>query len=124
MSQTSFPLFSLSQQHTMVLYGDIMNTPTISHNHMPLHGPSSSDSLTPLPGCLGSSSSISPDNSLLLSALISLYTNISLTSSSLSPRSPQSYAYTQLTRQYQQCQEELKRTNYEYGCLKYVSLFY
>jgi hypothetical protein len=124
MSQAGFPLFPLPQQHTTVSYGDILNTLTISHECAPLHGSGSSDSLSSLTGHFGSNSSTSLDNSLLSSAPISLYTNTSLTaSSSVSPRSPQTYAYTQLARQYQQCKEELKKIDQEHRCLKYMSLF-
>ena len=84
----------------------------------------SSDSLIAFPGHLGSGSSTSPDNSLLSPAQISLYTNTLTDSSSLSPLSPQAHAYTQLTRQYQQCQDNLKKVNQDYECLKYVTLFY
>src|SRR6266576_5085673 len=106
MSQVSFPLFPFPQQHTTVSYGDILNTSTVSCDHVPLHRSSSLDSLTSLTGHLRSGSFTSPDNSLLSSAPISLYTNTSLSAfSSLSPRCPQTYAYTELVHQYQQCQE-------------------
>jgi hypothetical protein len=53
-----------------------------------------------------------------------MYSNASLTpSSSVSPGSPEIFAYTQLARQYQQSQEELKKINQEYARLKYVYLF-
>ena len=121
MSQSGFPLFPLPEQHSTVSYGNILNTPMVSRNRVPLHGSGSSDSFASLPGHLRSGSSISPDTSLLSP----LYTNTSLTgSSSLSPGSPQAYAYTQLARQYKQCQEELKKVNQEYGRLKYVFIFY
>ena len=124
MSQSGFPLFPLPEQHSTVLYGDILNTPTVSCDCVPLHGSGSSNTSASLPGHLRSGSSISPNNSLLSSAPISLYTDTSLSASSLSPGSPQLHAYTQLTCQYQQCQEELKKVNQKYGRLKYVSLFY
>jgi hypothetical protein len=123
MSQADFNMFPLSQQHTTVSYGDVLNTPTISRDHMSLQGSGSLDSVTTLSGHLGSGSSVSPDNSLFSSAPISMYTNTSLSGSSLSPGSPQAYAYTRLARQYQQSQEELKKINQEYGRLKYVPLF-
>ena len=119
MSQAGFNLFPLSQHQATVSYSDILNTLTISRDRVSL---GSSDSVTALSGHLGSGSPISPDNSLLSSAPISLFTNTPLSiSSSLSPGSPQTYAYTQLVRQYQQSQEELKKVNQEYGHLKYVS---
>jgi hypothetical protein len=111
MSQAGLPLFPIPQQRTTVSYGDVLNTPTLSHDHLPLHGS----------GSPGSGLSISPDNSLLSSAPISLFSNISSTSSSsFSPGSPQAHAYSQLARQYQDCQQELKKVNHEYGRLKYV----
>jgi hypothetical protein len=123
MSQAGFTLFPLPQQHTMVLYGDLPNTPTVSRDRT-LHGSGSSDSVSSLTGHLGSSSSTSLNNSLLSLAPISLYTNTSLTaSSSLSPGSPETYAYTQLAHRYQLCQEELKKLDQEHRRLKYVSIF-
>jgi hypothetical protein len=122
MSQAGFSLFPPSQQHSIISYGDILNTPVTSRDRMDLHGSGSSDSITSLPGHFGSGSSLSPDTSLLSPAPISLYTSSSLTTSS-SPGSPRRHAYTHLARQFQQCQEELKKINHEYGRLKYVSLF-
>jgi hypothetical protein len=125
MSQAEFPLFPLPQQHTTASYGDILKTPSLSRDRVPLPGSGSSDNVFSFPGHLGSGSSISPDSSLFSSAPISLYNNASLTpSSSLSPGSPAIHAYTQLARQYQLSQEELKKVNQEYARLKYVYLFY
>jgi hypothetical protein len=105
MSQAGLPLFPIPQQYTMVPFGDILNTPSVSHDHM--HG---------------SGSSMSPKSSLLSLAPTSLYTNSPLTDSpGLSPGTPQIHVYTQLACQYQQCQEELKKVNQEYAWLKYVS---
>lgn len=119
MSQAGFPLFPPPQQHTAVLYGNNLNTPNTSCDRVPLRGSGSSDGLISFPGHLGSVSSVSPDNSLLSPAPISVYTNSSLTdSSSLSPGSPQMHAYTQLACQYQQCQEELNKVNQEHERLK------
>jgi hypothetical protein len=124
MSQAEFTLFPLPQQHTTVSYGDVLKTPSISRDRVPLPGSGSSDNVIAFPGHLGSGSSISPDNSLFSSAPISMYSNASLTpSSSVSPGSPEIFAYTQLVRQYQQSQEELKKINQEYARLKYVYLF-
>ena len=128
MSQANFSLFQFPQQHSLNshgnLDGNILSTPTVSRGRVPLHGSGSSDSIVSLPGHLGCGPSISPDNSLLSPASISLYTHSSMTdSSSLSQGSPQMDAYTQLARQYQQSQNELKKINQDYGRLKYVTLF-
>jgi hypothetical protein len=107
MSQSSFPLFPLSQQHTTGSYGDLLSTPTVSRDRIPQLGSGSS----------GSASSL--DNSLLSLGPISLFSDTSMSSSSsFGTESPQIHAYTQLARQYQQTQDELKKTHQEYGRLK------
>jgi hypothetical protein len=109
MSQANFPLFPLTQQHTMISYGDVLNTPATSRDRVPLHGS----------GTSGSASSL--DHSLLSPSPISLFTDSPMTTSS---ESPQMYAYTQLARQYQQSQDDLKKVNQEYGRLKYMRIIY
>jgi hypothetical protein len=112
MSQAGFPLFQLPQQSTTLPLGDVLNTPTVSRERAhPLLG-----------STLESASSLSPDNTLLSSASISFFSDPNLsTSTSLSnfsPGTPQPHAYTQLVRQYQQSQDDLKKTQEEYGRLK------
>ena len=121
MTQASFPPFQIPQENS-TLYGDIPNTPNITRDRVSLPGSASQDN-TSLSGNLGSISSVSSDNSLLSSAPISLYANLS-PATSWSPGSPDIHTYTQLVRQYRYCQEELKKTKQEHERLKYVSLFY
>ena len=123
MSHSDFPQFPFPQQNSTVSYGDILKTPIISRDRVPLHGSGSSDSILSFPGHLGGSP-ISPDNSLFSSASLSLVSNASLTPSPTLSSGPQMHAYTQLARQYQQSQDELKQVNHEYGRLKYVYFFY
>ena len=113
MSQADVPAFPITQQDNTLSYGDVLNTPIVSRDRLPLYAS----------GISGSGSSTSPDNSLSSSAPISLFSNSSLsTSSSWSPGSPQPHAYSLLARQYHECQEELKKVNQDYGRLKYVFL--
>jgi hypothetical protein len=107
MSQSILPLFPLPQQHTTGSFGDILSTPTLPCDRVSLLGSGSS----------GSASSL--ENSLLCSTPVSLFTDTSMAStSSFGAESPQIHAYTQLARQYQQSQDELKKTLREYSQLK------
>jgi hypothetical protein len=115
MSQSDFPPFPLSQQNATLSYGNTVNTPTFSRDL-------ARDRLSLL-GSGSSGSTVSLDSSLLSSAPISLFSDTSLgTLSSFGADSPQRHAYTQLARQYQQAQDELKEVNTEYKRLKYVHI--
>ena len=103
MSQANFPLFPLTQQHTMISYGDVLNTPATSRDCVPLGLHCHWTILY----CLRPS--------------ISLFTDSSMTTSF---ESPQMYTYTQLVCQYQQSQDDLKKVNQEYGQLKYMRIIY
>jgi hypothetical protein len=106
MPLNSSPLFPLSQEQTSGSYADILSTPTISRDRASLLGSGSSFSASLLDSSFSGATSLFTDASSATSF------------SSLGPESPQIHAYTQLARQYQQSQDELKKALQEHAQLK------